>query len=237
MPRKTPPAQGVSVKIKAGDWVGNVAAKHGHLNWEESVWAAEQNQPLREKRHDPHLLAPNDQLFIPGLKLREESGATEALHVFRLRSGRTMLRVRLLDSASQPLAAVEYEMRVETNQGGRYNQSNTATNEEGVLEEWLPVDAVKAVLRLKESGDEIELNLGHLDPLNHSDEHAARKAAQQRLHALGLYNGAVDGSESDAYTGALAAFRDLWRRQNGGSGGENESDAETLQKLKDYYGC
>lgn len=222
------------MKIKAGDWVGNVAAKYGHLNWNASVWAAEENQALRVKRHDPHLLAPNDQLFIPGLKPRDESGATEVLHVFRLRAGRAMLRVRVLNSTGQPLVRVDYEMQVEANQGGRFTQSNTTTDEEGVLEEWLPVDAVKAVMRLKESGDEIELNLGHLDPLDRNDERLTCKAAQQRLQALGLYNGPVDGSQSETYTGALAAFREMWQRQNGGG---TESDAETLQNLQDYFGC
>ena len=148
-----------------------------------------------------------------------------------------MLRVRILNSASEPLAQVEYEMRVETDQGGRFTQSNETTDAEGVLAEWLPVDAVKAVLRLKESGDEIELNLGHLDPVDREDERLARKAAQQRLQALGLYNGAVDGSESAAYTGALAAFREMLSRQNGGSAGDGQSDAETLQNLKGYFGC
>ncbi len=245
MARKNPTTAGVELTIRTGDWVGKLAVTYGHLAWETSVWSHARNQALREKRQDPHLLSPGDKLFIPPREEKESAAASGAKHRFRLQRPRECLRVRLLQGNSEPLADAAYELTVEfADATERFEQQAERTDAEGVLKEFIPVSSTKATVKLLATGNQIELKLGHLEPLDRDNAAVHRKGVQQRLTALGFYAGPIDGAESPELESALLGFQQFCsdRAAEGGAtpdAGEptGRLTPETLAALKNYYGC
>jgi hypothetical protein len=235
----------VEVTVKDGEWVGSIAASYGHLAWDVSVWLHDRNKSLREKRTDPHLLSPGDVLFIPARGDKEIGCTSESKHRFQLRRTFDHLRLRLLDQAGRPRAEAQYALTIEFSDGSEhFAQRGTASDAEGIIEEQIPSSATRAVLKLEPGGEEIELRLGHLEPLDPSNEAAQRKAVQQRLAALGFFHGEVNGSASPGFTSALQAFQQFCRdriAEGGTAPDAGEPDGQLTASvgtaIKNYYGC
>ncbi len=241
---KKPPAGGKH-KVKEGEWVGSIAATYSYYDWFNRVWQREENKALRDKRQDPHVLTAGDQLFIPPLEEKEEPGSTEQKNRFRLKTAREALRIRLLGTDGQPLASEPYELRVE--HGGapdKFEQQNESTDDDGILEESIPLSATRAVLKLKNQGNEIELLIGHLEPLDLSKKKVLIKGVQQRLAALGFEPGRIDGMDGPLTQAAVKRFQQFCKDNAGSDASIIDSGPvdgivgeKTVAALLKYYGC
>lgn len=80
--------------VQQGECVNSIAYRHGFA-W-ETVWKDPQNAGLRRKRQIPGVLSPGDEIFIPELRSREESCATEKRHRFKVKGVPAKLRLRLM---------------------------------------------------------------------------------------------------------------------------------------------
>src|SRR6185503_2681877 len=97
--------------VKQGEHLSGIAEEYGFSNF-ETIWDDPQNAELKQKRQNPNVLLPGDELFIPAKETKEESGATEKRHRFKWRGRQLQLRLRLLDFDNQPLANTECELHV-----------------------------------------------------------------------------------------------------------------------------
>lgn len=244
MPRKQPPADGRH-EVKQGEWVGSIAQQYGFTDWQAKIWERPENSELRERREDPHLLAPGDILFVPPLEEKTVSGETGRRHRFKVKARTDLLRLRVFDTDGELVKSAPYELEVELPVGSRpFRQQNRTTDAEGMLEEEIPFGARKGKLKLPEQDLEFELQLSHLEPLAEDDEELLVRALQQRLSSLGFNPGPVDGVGGPLTEDAIREFQRFCKENAGGNdptiidAGEPDGKVTktVLDALKSYYG-
>lgn len=203
--------------VGQGDCIFSIAQKHG-LFW-QTIWNHPNNAELKGKRKDPNVLYPGDVVFIPDKERKQESGATEQRHRFRLKGVPAKLRLRIMDD-DEPRANESYVLVID---GDLFSGT---TDADGRLEHPMPPDAKRAKLILGETQDELYLNLGHIDPI---DEIAG---VQIRLNNLGFDCGKLDGILGPETETALRKFQKKYDLTESG-----KADQATRQKLLEVHGC
>ncbi len=108
-PRRPPPA-GLVHRVSQGENLESIAFLYGHFA--RSLWDDENNAALREKRPDPNVLHPGDEVFIPGLRERQESRPVDRKHRFRRKGVPSLVRVRAL-VRGRPLAEQPYTVEAD----------------------------------------------------------------------------------------------------------------------------
>jgi hypothetical protein len=204
--------------VKQGECSASIAKEHGFRTW-ETIWDHPANAALREQRRDPYVLYPDDVVVVPEKRQKDVAAATERTHVYRVKTLKTRLRVRMLHNG-RPLAGEPFELEV----GGR--KTLGSTDGDGKIDVEIPADALTGRLLLVRRGEEYPLGLGHLDPVD------TITGAQARLGQLGLYAGRVDGDMGDYTRDALRSFQ---RRSS--LSPTSELDAPTQDALRRAYGC
>ncbi len=87
-------------QVQDGDCVSSIAYSNGFY-W-ETLWNHPGNASLKSDRKDPNILKAGDLLHIPDLTVRQEPGATEATHKFKLKGVPAKLRMRLMKPKEDP---------------------------------------------------------------------------------------------------------------------------------------
>jgi hypothetical protein len=203
--------------VKQGECLFSIAAAYG-FDWRH-LWALGENAQLKHQRKLPNILHPGDRLFIPERELKEEPRPTEQKHKFLYKALPFRLRIRLL-AAGKPLANEAYALEI----AGK--RIEAATDADGRLDEQIPPDAAEARLFIGRSKIELQLALGHLDPVEEIS------GVQGRLNNLGFHCGEVDGVLGPKTESALKAFQETYELAITG-----EPDEATAAKLKELYGC
>jgi hypothetical protein len=179
------------VHAREGDSIPSLAYGAGHF-W-ETVWNDAGNAELRSKRPSPNQLAPGDEVSIPELRSKQESGATEQRHRFKRKGVPSILRLQL-KKLGEPRANEKYVLDLD----GQLIEGETDGN--GMLEHPIPPDCKGGRLLLKNGAETIPVKIGHLDPVSEVS------GVQQRLNNLGYP--ASDGQRIDAKTrAALETFQ------------------------------
>ncbi len=197
------------------DCLSSIAGEYGFY-W-ETIWSASENTELRQSRPNPNVLAEGDIVFIPELTKGEESAATECKHSFR-KKDQTLLILRLLRGES-PVASAGYELEID----GKVSIGNT--DGDGLLEHVIPATAIRGVLKLDDSEDELTLEFGALDPVEEIS------GIQGRLDNLGFDCLLTNELNAETRT-ALQLFQEMYEITVTG-----EPDDATKDKLKEVYGC
>jgi N-acetylmuramoyl-L-alanine amidase len=216
---------GTVYRVKQGDTIVRIADKNHFRSW-EAIWNHEKNADLRAKRPNPHVLAPDDEVFIPDKDVREFTCSTDRRHTFRLRRMTQFIQVKVCDEAGQPLPGRAYEVR----HGGTVLRN--ATDAEGFLREQIPLDVTSVEATVWLSDDPPEkvtwtLHVGHLDPIS------TVAGAKKRLANLGYSHGSLEDDELDDAT--QRGLRDFQRDQGlQVTGRLDETTRVTLEEAHDH---
>ena len=210
--------------VKQGDHLSKIAKDNGFTDY-TVIWDHPDNADLKKQRQNPNVLFPGDQVFIPDMEQKHESGRTDKRHTFAVNKKTIKLRLVLEDIYEKPIAGAQCALLID----GQIYQLTTDGN--GKLEQEIPLDAKEGVLTIR--GDQtpfqneiIPIKIGHLDP---ADEISGQIA---RLNNLGYFAGPLDGSDTDAFESAVEEFQcDHGLKVDGDCG------PKTQAKLKDIHGC
>jgi hypothetical protein len=210
--------------VQQGDHLSSIAKDNGFTDY-TIIWNHPNNADLKNKRKNPNILLPGDEIFIPDMEEKQESGATDKKHTFKVDKTTLKLRLVLEDIYEKPIAGAQCALLID----GQVYQLTTDSN--GKLEQEIPLDAKEGVLTIR--GDQtpfanevLPIKIGHLDPI---DEVSGQVA---RLNNLGYFAGKLDGSDDDAFDSAVEEFQcDNSLTVDGDPG------PKTQAKLKQIHGC
>ena len=95
-----------------GEHLSGIAKKYGFSTY-KTIWDHAQNAELKKERHNPNVIFPGDELFIPDKGEKEEPRPTEKKHQFELKIEKLKLRLVLEDLYEKPIANAKCELSVE----------------------------------------------------------------------------------------------------------------------------
>ncbi len=204
--------------VKQGEHLSRIAHQYGFADY-RTIWEHPNNAALKNKRKNPNVLFPGDQVFIPDKQEKGESCATTKRHRFQVARPPLKLRIVVKDFDDQPVANTECELEVE---GAVYKLK---TNAQGLIEKEIPRTAERGKLTIPDLGIEHPVKIGHLDP---SEEDSGWQA---RLINLGYHAGPV-GDSNEQIRAALEEFQ-----CDHGLNVTGVLDAATKAKLEKIHGC
>jgi Putative peptidoglycan binding domain len=208
-------------EVSQGECLTRIARQYGFA--EDSLRGHPQNAELFRRRKNSNVLHPDDHVFVPAREAKWEAGATERRHRFSTGSGRRLLRIALEERAGRPMKRVAYELTV----GGVVHRGTT--NENGQLEEKIPLAAEEGTLKVKQFV--WPLLIGHLNPLEDVNDNGI-SGVQARLRNLGYHAGPVNGQPGPVTTAALRQFQADMNLDATG-----DVDRATRSRLIEEHGC
>jgi len=187
-----------SYVVKQGDTLSLIAKQFKLASW-ESIYNHPNNAEFKKNRPNPNLIYPGDKLFVPQREIRTEDSATEQKHRFKVKKQKQTLAIAVEDIMGERIANEDYELKVadKTYKG--------KTDGEGLLQEEIPIDAVKGSLTV--GPYQWDLLIGHLNPIETNTKDRGVSGAQGRLKNLGYMVGAVDGVMGPKTEAAIEAFQ------------------------------
>lgn len=177
--------------VKQGEHLTGITRQHGFTP--DKIWSLPENAELKRKRETQDVLFPGDEVQFPDVENGAESADTEGTHKFRLKSPALVLRLVLRDASDRPVANKDCVLTV------GMDSHELTTDGEGKLEQPIPEDAVDA--RLEIDGNELNLQVGHLDPVTE------RTGQRARLNNLGYNCGPVDCTCEAPFLSAVEEFQ------------------------------
>jgi len=201
--------------VQQGECLSSIAKRQG-LFWEK-IWNHPRNADLKARRKDPNILYPGDALYVPEREDKEERGATEQRHRFRVKGTPAKFRLRLLKEG-RPRKGLPYTLTID----GKIISGET--DDEGWIECNIPPDAQSGRLILDHGSEQYSLQLGHLDPVEETT------GIQQRLRNLGFYSGEINGRMGPETQASLAKFQ-----RSQGLEATGRIDEQTRGRLKDTH--
>jgi len=209
-------------KVKQGKCISSIADEHGFF-W-ETIWKDSQNAELKQKRKNPNVLFPGDEVFIPDKREKTESGITEKQHCFRAKGRIRYLRLIVQNPEGNPLVEKQYMLDIDGRTVENPAGAPLATDADGMIEACIPANATEG--RLVIDGDTWVLGLSYLDPIETTE------GLQARLNNLNYPLGPVDGIEGPRTREAIRNFqRDNDLMIDGVYG------PKTQDKLRQVHGC
>jgi Putative peptidoglycan binding domain/LysM domain len=185
--------------VEQGDHLSSIAKDNGFTDY-TIIWNHPKNADLKNKRQNPNILFPGDEIFIPDMEEKQESGATDKRHTFKVDKKPLFLRLVLEDLYEKPIGGAQCALRISD------QVTQPTTTAEGKIQQEIPLDAHDAFLVIR--GDQtpfadtlITFKIGDLDPI---DEQSGQIA---RLNNLGYFAGAIDGSDDTAFESAVEEFQ------------------------------
>ncbi len=201
--------------VKQGDCLSSISDKYG-LSWKK-IWDHPKNSQLKEQRKDPNVLFPGDKLFIPDKEEKAAAAATGQKHRFRRKGVPEKLEL-ILYLEGEPRRDEDYELEI----NGKFVRGKT--DGQGKVSISIPPRAQRGKLILIKTGEEFNLELGHLDPITEIT------GVQARLANLG-YDVEVSGKWEERSKEALKLFQKQNELDPSG-----EIDEPTRSKLKEVHG-
>jgi hypothetical protein len=209
--------------VKQGDYLAKLAKQFGLPA--NAIWNHPNNSDLKQKRPNPNVLFPGDQLHIPDLKAREESCNTDQLHGFETAFPTLRLRLVLEDRFKQPIANANCVLGV----GSDFQ--NLTTDGNGKIDQLIQPGAQQGFVAIQDpqnpiDGERIPLKIGDLDPIEEVSGQTGR------LNNLGYFAGDVDDPDENSFLSAVEEFQCDFGLLVDGVCGPN-----TQAKLKQVHGC
>jgi hypothetical protein len=202
--------------VKQGDSISSIAYRYGLFP--DTIWNDPENSELKQNRKDPNVLLPDDVVYIRDKELKEVPGATEQRHRFRMKGVPEKFVVQFKFN-DEPRANESYVLEI----NGKFSEGQT--DESGIIEVWIPPNAMTGIILFPDSDEEYKLELGALDPITEIS------GIQARLQNLGFYDGSVDGEMSEELEQAICDFQEVKGLEPTG-----ELDEDTLNMIQQTYG-
>jgi N-acetylmuramoyl-L-alanine amidase len=206
-------------RVQQGEHISRIAAKYGFRDY-RTIWNHASNAALKQKRLDPNVLLPGDELQIPDKEVKVVPGATTRRHRFQLNSSPLKLRLVIRDFDNEPIAATACELEIE---GTKFALT---TNGDGLIEREIPPTAEKGRLLVPSLGIEVPLKIGHLDP------HDEESGWLGRLVNLGYTDDQLGTTSEDDLRSDIEEFQCDYKLKVTG-----ELDAATKAMLKKVHGA
>ena len=201
--------------IKQGESVISLSEIHGLFA--DTIWNDPANAELKARRKDMNVLMPGDVLVIPDKRLKEVRRETNNVHKFQRKGIPAIFRLQLFE-IEEPRANQKFTLEVD---GQRFEGQ---TDSRGVLEQAVPANSKKGVLIIGPDELRLELDFGHLDPINEIS------GVKKRLNNMGYDCGAPTGEMNDELRSQLKKFQKRFELEETG-----EADAETIKKLEELH--
>ena len=170
--------------VKQGECMTLIAHRHGFADWKR-IYQHPDNAELRQKRPDPNVLWPGDQVVIPDPESPEYPRVTDKRHRFVLHRPTKKLHLVFQLRGGRPLAGLPYELSVEG-----MDTVAGKTDGDGAVKHDIPVEALKGTIKI--GGVVRDLAIGHLDPMTET-RRGGLNGIQARLKNLGYNPGNIDG--------------------------------------------
>jgi hypothetical protein len=210
--------------VEQGDHLSKIAKDNGFTDY-TVIWDHPNNSDLKKKRQNPNILFPGDQIFLPDMEQKQESGATDKRHTFTVDKKPLKLRLVLEDIYEKPIAGAQCALRIND------QITQPTTTAEGKIEQEIPLDAHEAFLVIR--GDQtpfedalITLKIGDLDPVEEPSGQIAR------LNNLGYFAGDTVEPDLAAFESAVEEFQ-----CDHGLLVDGDCGPKTQAKLKQTHGC
>jgi hypothetical protein len=207
--------------VKQGEDVASIAARYGFGDW-KTVWDHPKNAALKQRRKDPSILFPGDELFVPDKKAKKVSLRTGQAAKLEVKSPVRQVRLQLVDAAGRPFKDEVYTLEA----GGEMHVGKT--DAQGVVSEGVPAHADVATVFVAEM--KWSVRLGTLNPLEQVPDGGV-SGAQGRLANLGYSPGPADGELGPRTRAAIERFQ-----LDFGLDATGELDHPTIAKLKEVHG-
>ena len=198
-----------------GDCIASIAMKYGFFP--DTVWQDSANSELRGRRKNPNILSPGDVVVIPDKRVKTVAKPSDEHHKFRRRGVPEKLVIQLL-SNDKPRASEEYRLEIDG------QLIHGCTDEEGILEHWVPPGAKEGRLLVGATDEEYILAIGSLPPLTEE------AGIQRRLANLGFLE--ADKPDDTEYKQAIEAFQSHYGLKVTG-----DVDQDTRDKILEEHGC
>lgn len=210
--------------VKQGEYLSGIAYQYGFSHY-KTIWDHPNNAELKQKRQNPSVLFPGDQVFIPNKEQREESRPADKQHKFQVDTEKLQLRLVLEDLYEKPIAGASCDLIVDG------DLHKLTSNARGLIELPIRPDAKNAALIVNSDQTpfqdvEIPVKIGHLDPVD------ALSGQKARLNNLGYFAGDVTGPADDDFESAVEEFQCDQKLTVDGKCG-----SITQAKLKQVHGC
>jgi hypothetical protein len=119
--------------VEQGECLTTIAARYGFADG-KTIYEDGANAAFREKRKNPDVIYPGDEIVIPDKKPKSVSCAPEQTHKFKVTLPRRKLKLKLQDVAGEPLKSVPYKLIV-----GALEIEGETTGE-GMIEKDVPAE-------------------------------------------------------------------------------------------------
>ena len=214
-------------EVQQGEYLALIAMRYGFSDW-NFIYDHPNNAALKQRRPNPNVLYPGDQLFIPDKQNKDVGGATEQSHRFQINQPTTLLQIVLKDNEGNALDNLPYT--IEVNGVERYSQ----TNGQGLLQEEIPVGTQTATISLDDRGISWVVQIGNLDPVDEAVvDQEIISGIQARLNNLGYFCGEVDGIFGPKTEAAMKLFQQAVLGRNKPDG---KPDKDTRDALVSQHG-
>lgn len=179
-------------RVQNGECISSIAFLYGFAP--HTIWKHPRNEALRARRPNMFQLLPDDLVFVPGVRRREQACGVNKVHRFVRHGVPEKLRFQFRDAADQPRVGVPYRLDV----AGTLTEGQT--DEEGRIELFAPPDARRAsIVLLTDDGEEqYDFSLGEHRPTAPSPE---LRRQLRELEFLG------ENEDETAVIAALRAFQ------------------------------
>jgi N-acetylmuramoyl-L-alanine amidase len=158
--------------VEQGDHLSKIAKDNGFTDY-TVIWDHPNNADLKKLRQNPNVLFPGDQVFIPDMEQKNESGNTDKRHTFVVNKKTLKLVLFLEDILEKPIAGAPCVLLVED------QLFQLTSDAKGKIEKEIPLDAKQGTLVIR--GDQtpfkddiIPIKIGHLDPVDEITGQVAR---------------------------------------------------------------
>ncbi len=211
--------------ISQGECLSSIAKNYGFDDW-KVIYNYSENAGFKQKHPNPNIISPGEELNIPDLDGRGETGQTDKRHTFEIKDDKTLLRIIVKDMKDNPFGSKKYKLTLaslppltgSTGGDGLIEQEIEASMESGKLEVFIHGE--------NEPPTVWELLIGHLDP-------CIKKSGQQaRLNNCGFESGSVDNIDGPITQGAVKRFQTKYTLKVDGVVG-----SETRPKIEEIHGC